>query len=188
MAIRMIKRAKPYQVYWNNPYTGKRESATFATLKEAEKHDALITYRLKFEKESFLAEAQAEVVPQAPKQATTLEEVCDAYLEAKGVYKDEKKLRWRMEGLKLPLELFGSKPIANLTSGDLQTIMLKHLNKQATMAAGKRATNRLIKPVTVRSRMRTLITIMNYLIILKMEEMESFLNFIYQKIKISLDF
>ena len=108
MAIRMIKRAKPYQVYWNDPYTGKRKSASFSTLKEAEKYDALINYRLKYEKESFLEDVQAEVVPvPKPEQPQTLEEVCEAYLEASGAYKKEKTLRWRMDGLKIPLELFG---------------------------------------------------------------------------------
>ena len=115
MAIRTIKRAKPYQVYWNDPYTEKRESKTFATRKEAEKYDAQINYRLKYEKESFLAEAQ-DAAEQPASQQQTLEEVCAAYLEASGAYKKEKTLRWRMDGLRLPLGLFGSKPITAITA------------------------------------------------------------------------
>ncbi len=161
MAIRTINRAKPYQVYWNDPYTGKRGTKTFATRKEAEKYDAQINYRLKYEKESFLAEAQ-EAAAQPAAQPQTLEEVCEAYLEDSGAYKKEKTLRWRMDGLKIPLELFGSKPIAKITAEDLQTIMLKHLNTKATTAGGKRNTDHLIKPVTARSRMKTLITVFNW--------------------------
>ncbi len=164
MAIRTVKRAKPYQVYWNDPFTGKRKSETFATRKEAEKYDAQINYRLKYEKESFLAEAQ-EAAAQPAAQPQTLEEVCEAYLEASGAYKKEKTLRWRMDGLKIPLELFGSKPIAKITAEDLQTVMMKHLNTKKTTAGGaggKRNTDHLIKPVTARSRMKTLITVFNW--------------------------
>ena len=39
MAIRERKgRASPWQCYWNNPITGKRECANFATRLEAEKN------------------------------------------------------------------------------------------------------------------------------------------------------
>ncbi len=161
MAIRTINRAKPYQVYWNDPYTGKRKSETFATRKEAEKYDAQINYRLKYEKKSFLAEAQ-EAAVQPVVQPQTLEEVCAAYLEASGAYKNEKRLRWRMDGLKIPLELFGSKPIAEITTNDLETIMLKHLSKKATTAGGKRSTDHLVKPITAKNRMKTLITVLNW--------------------------
>ena len=41
MAIRYRKgRASPWQCYWNNPLTGKRECANFGTQHEAEKHDS----------------------------------------------------------------------------------------------------------------------------------------------------
>jgi integrase len=46
-------RASPYRVYWNNPFTKRREHASFATLEEARKHDSLIRHRLKHERESF---------------------------------------------------------------------------------------------------------------------------------------
>ena len=50
MAIREWKgRASPWQCYWNNPLTGKRECANFATRQEAEKHDSLIKHRIKFD-------------------------------------------------------------------------------------------------------------------------------------------
>ncbi|GAB1254497.1 hypothetical protein Defa_19840 [Desulfovibrio sp. TH_2024_36128] len=53
MAIRYRQgRASPWQCYWNNPFTGKRESESFVTQPEAEKHDSLIKHRLRFERES----------------------------------------------------------------------------------------------------------------------------------------
>lgn len=54
MAIRKRPgRASPFQVFWNNPFTGKRESKSFASLDEAKKHDAFIKYQLKYEREAF---------------------------------------------------------------------------------------------------------------------------------------
>ena len=46
-----------YQVYWNNPYTGARESKTFHTLAEARKHDSLIKHQLQFETDLFKPES-----------------------------------------------------------------------------------------------------------------------------------
>ncbi|MDR2892963.1 MAG: tyrosine-type recombinase/integrase [Deltaproteobacteria bacterium] len=73
MAIRRRKdRAKQYQVYWNNPFTGKRESVSFDTLAEARKEDSLVQHRLKHERESFRPEEEdlrrtggtvAEIIP-----------------------------------------------------------------------------------------------------------------------------
>ena len=46
-------RPSPYRVYWNNPFTRKREHASFSSLPEAKKYDSLIKHRLKHEKEFF---------------------------------------------------------------------------------------------------------------------------------------
>ncbi len=92
----------------------------------------------------------------------TLEVVCNAYLEASGAYKKEKALRWRMDGLRLPLELFGSKPIDQISANDLQEVMAMLLNAKATTAGGRRSTNRLVKPTTARNRMKTFITVLNW--------------------------
>lgn len=57
MAIRKRKgRASPYQVYWNNPFSGKRESASFLSLAEARKAESLTKHRLQYERESFRSE------------------------------------------------------------------------------------------------------------------------------------
>ena len=59
MAIRKRRGASglAYQVYWNNPYTGARESKTFHSLSEARKHDSLIKHQLQFETENFKPES-----------------------------------------------------------------------------------------------------------------------------------
>ena len=70
MAIRYRKgRASPWQCYWNNPLTGKRECANFITQHEAEKHDSLIKHRIKFDRESF---KKGEMESEEP-QTITLE-------------------------------------------------------------------------------------------------------------------
>lgn len=62
MAIRERKgSARPWQCYWNNPFTGKRESLSFATKEEAEKEDSLVRHRLRFERESFRPEIKSEL-------------------------------------------------------------------------------------------------------------------------------
>lgn len=54
MAIREQKgRARPFFVYWTNPFTKKRESRSCETRAEAEKLDAFVKYQLKYERESF---------------------------------------------------------------------------------------------------------------------------------------
>lgn len=57
MAIRQRKgRRKPWEVYWNNPFTLKRESLYVETEEEAKKQDALKKYQLKFERDMFRRE------------------------------------------------------------------------------------------------------------------------------------
>lgn len=60
--IRSGSRKKRYEVYWNNPFTGKRQSLYFSTEPEAEKEDALIKYRLKYEREWFVPESDDEAI------------------------------------------------------------------------------------------------------------------------------
>lgn len=42
-----------WRAVWRNPFTGQKESASFATKQEAEKHDSLIKHRLKYDRDSF---------------------------------------------------------------------------------------------------------------------------------------
>ena len=61
MAIREVKgRKRPFVVYWDNPFTKRRESKACATRQEAEKLDALVKYQLKYEREAFRREAMEE--------------------------------------------------------------------------------------------------------------------------------
>lgn len=61
MAIRKRKGKSgiAYQVYWNNPYTGKRESKTYGTLAEARSFDSLTLHRLAHEQTSFKPQEMA---------------------------------------------------------------------------------------------------------------------------------
>jgi integrase len=79
MAIRRRKdRAKQYQVYWNNPFTGKRESLAFETLAEARKKDSLIQHRLKHERESFRPDEE-----DTQQTGRTVAEIIPLYLASK---------------------------------------------------------------------------------------------------------
>ena len=61
MAIRQRKgRKKPWEVYWNNPFTLKRESLYVETEEEAKKQDALKKYQLKYERDSFRKDEVSE--------------------------------------------------------------------------------------------------------------------------------
>lgn len=61
MAIRQrVGRKKPWEVYWNNPFTLKRESLYVETEEEAKKQDALKKYQLKYERDLFRREDGSE--------------------------------------------------------------------------------------------------------------------------------
>ena len=61
MAIRQRKgRRKPWEVYWNNPFTLKRESLYVETEEEAKKQEALKKYQLKYERDSFRKDEVSE--------------------------------------------------------------------------------------------------------------------------------
>ena len=78
MAVRYRKQSKTWQVYWNNPITGKRESLNYKTKEEAEKENSLILHRLKYERESF---RPAEEPTQ--NENPTFEQVYLVYLQEK---------------------------------------------------------------------------------------------------------
>ena len=77
MAIRQRKgRRKPWEVYWNNPFTLKRESLYVETEEEAKKQDALKKYQLKYERELFQRDASVE-----PKAEHTFESAYYLFLK-----------------------------------------------------------------------------------------------------------
>ena len=117
MAVRERKgRASPWQCYWNNPLTGKRECANFSTRQEAEKHDSLIKHRIKFERESFKGEEKEE------KELTelTLETCYLQYLKEKQFSK--KGIEWQMDAMRYPLRKIGMLSVNSITRKHLEQI------------------------------------------------------------------
>ena len=147
MAVRYRKgRASPWQCYWNNPYTGKRECANFRAKEEAEKHDSLIKHRLRFERESFRTEEDEEENAPDSRQLT-LEACYILYLKQKQFTK--KGMSWQMDAMRQPLKSLGATPIDKIGRMQLQNIMDE---------MGKAN----VKPVTVRARMSVLRTVLRW--------------------------
>lgn len=135
MAIRQRKnRSKAWEVYWNNPYTGKRQSANFATEAEAKKHDALVKYKLEFEKEDFKPDIPTEG---SQKEVTTLGEVYLHYLKVKNF--DKKGLQWQM---------FCMRPILN----KLQTRDIKSIERKDVLKLLDADMQTKLSPASVRNR------------------------------------
>ena len=143
MAIRERKgRASPWQCYWNNPLTGKRECANFGTRKEAEKHDSLIKHRIKFDRESFQKEEMEEKVEELTFEACYLE-----YLKEKKFNK--KGLLWQMDAMRYPLKIIGSLSVQSITKAHLEKIKEDMLDMP-------------VKPVSVRCRLSVLRTVLRW--------------------------
>lgn len=144
MAIRYRKgRASPWQCYWNNPLTGKRECANFPTQHEAEKHDSLIKHRLKFDRESFAQEGTES----EETQATTLEACYLLYLRERQFSKES--LQWQIKTMRYPLSRLGGKPVGDITRKDIESIMSDMLQWN-------------VKPVTVREYLSVLRTVLRW--------------------------
>lgn len=140
MAIRERKgRKSPWQCYWNNPLTGKREGVNFATRMEAEKHDSLIKHRIRFDRESFKEEEEHD-----EPYAATLESCYLLYLREKQF--NRSGLKWQMDSMRTPLEKIGAIPVTDITPSHISSIM-------SGMFAEK------VKPVTVRGRLSVLRTV-----------------------------
>lgn len=143
MAIRERKgRLSPWQVYWNNPFTGKRECANFKTETEAKKHDSLIRHRLKFERESFRPEEE-ENEPEL-----TLENAYILYLKEKQF--DKAGLDWQLESMKPVLQEYGHTPVKDMTREIFVSVMEKMKLKPN------------VKPVTVRGRLSVFRTVLKW--------------------------
>jgi integrase len=112
MAIRRRKdRARQYQVYWNNPFTGKRESLSFDTLAEARKEDSLIQHRLKHERETFRPDEEG---PQ--RTGGTVAEIVPLYLASKKF--TPKNLQNILEHLKTVAAAFDKREAVSLEKKD----------------------------------------------------------------------
>lgn len=117
MAIRKRQgRASPFQVFWNNPFTGKRESKCFRTLTEAERHDSLIKHKLKHEREDFRPE---NYTTDDDTPTVTLDGLCFLYMRAKVASPaNTKKLISHMRPL---LAVFG-----HMAPEEIQTKDIRH--------------------------------------------------------------
>ncbi len=142
MAVRYRQgRASPWQCYWNNPLTGKRECANFATRPEAEKHDSLIKHRLKFDRESFQQEEAQE------ETELTLETCYLQYLKRKQFTR--KGLAWQMDAMRFPLRKFGTMAITAISKTHLEAL------KEEMLAMP-------VKPASTRGRLSVLRTVLRW--------------------------
>lgn len=144
MAIRFRKKYKSWQVYWNNPDTGKRESKTFATKEEAEKENALLKYQMRYERERFFGQ---EVSLSQPVQKT-LEQVYLEYLLERKFSRSN--LDAHRHKLKTALQILGQLPIAEITKADLERV-------KSTLLADPS-----LARATVATRLSALRTLMRY--------------------------
>lgn len=136
MAIReRTGRAKPWQVYWNNPFTGKRESASFETKAEAEKEDSLIKHRLRFERESFRQDEK-----ETYEKALTLEAVYMMYLKEKQF--TQRNLANQLSAFRPILRIIGQVKLDKIDTGLLAEVKDAMLQQTPTPAtAHRRLTN-----------------------------------------------
>lgn len=109
--------SQPWQVYWNNPYTGKRESISFATKEEAEKENSLIIHRLKYERESF------RPIDVVDAKSLTLEETLFLYLKAKQFNKVA--LQCQMAGFKPILAEYGQVEVEAIGKDVFRALQVK---------------------------------------------------------------
>lgn len=128
MAIRERKgRKKPWEVYWNNPFTFKRESLYVESEEEAKKQDALKKYQLKYEREIFLWEESQE-----RKIEHTFESAY--YLFLKDRRFSEIALKRHLKNMKPSLLLLKDTPLAEIDSAKLK-IVIEHLRSRGIKAS-----------------------------------------------------
>ena len=121
MAIRERKgRAAPFEVYWINPWTKKRESRSFVNRQEAEKEDSLIKHRLKFDRESFDKGDVYEQETHNEDTALTLHDGYLLYLRKKQFTK--KGTSWQIDAVRYPLQKLGARPLASITKKHLEKL------------------------------------------------------------------
>ena len=162
MAIRERPgRASRYQVYWNNPITGKRESISFATLHEAKKHDSLIKHRLEFERESFRPDNYEEET-----EGISVETLCYLYIKDRRLTtSNASKMLSAIDPL---LQDIGHMDINGLTKQVIMSCMQKHLDSYVRSPKRKGTSSssplqpQKIKPITVKNRFGILKSALNW--------------------------
>lgn len=119
MAIRKRPgRPRPYEVYWNNPFTGKRETKYFSTKCEAEKENSLVLHRLKYEKEYFRPTDENDDF-----QDGTVNQILALYLSESGM--SGINLTNTLHHLKTITKTFGKRDVVTLEKADLVSYMAK---------------------------------------------------------------
>ncbi|MFI3272004.1 MAG: site-specific integrase [Pseudomonadota bacterium] len=147
MAIRYrAGRSAPWQTYWTNPHTKKREYANFVTEEEAKKEESLVKHRLRFDRDSFPDGTQDAIQEQQP-EYNTLEAIYLQYLRSKQFSKTE--LRRQIYSMRKILCMIGSKEITDIGKQDIEHVM-------DTLKASD------VKPVTVRSYLAVLRACLNW--------------------------
>lgn len=130
MAVQYRKdRKKKWRVYWNNPHTGRRESESFLTEREAREYDSTILHRLRFEPESF-----SGIPVEKPQEALTIEALVLLYLEDRKLKPDN--LREELGHASAVLRVIGNILTPTLTKNDMRRAVkaLKDAgNKQNTI-------------------------------------------------------
>lgn len=119
MAIRYRKdRKSPWQVYWNNPITGIRETKSFADEGDAKGHDSLMKHRIKYERDYF---APTEHADDAEEGVLTVGDVLHLYLKAKRLKADN--LRDTLLHVKYILPMIGHIPVMELSKADMRSVV-----------------------------------------------------------------
>lgn len=117
MAIIKLKgRAKPFRVYWRNPYTKKLETTHFDNIGDARKHNSQIEHWLKYEPEQFVPEEEL-----SSSGELTVESVVWAYLKDRQL--KPKSLRDTIYHLKAVLPEVGFVPVAELSKSHMRGLV-----------------------------------------------------------------
>lgn len=131
MAIRERQgRARPFEVYWKNPFSGRIQSRSFETRQEAEKEDSLVKHRLRFERESF-----RQGINEQEQNQVSLESVYISYLREKQF--PDVSMAKQISSMKPILALIGQYDIARIDSQDIRELYSKLKTpacKQATIS------------------------------------------------------
>lgn len=139
MAIR--KKNAGYLVYYRNPHTGRQESFAVQTKEEAKKQDALVKYRLKFERDSFKRDDAAQ-----ERKGDTFEDAVYLFLNAKRY--DKASLKSQLAQLKPWLDAFRGLGLDEVDKGRIGAVKADLLGKT--------------KPSTVRRKMAALRSVLHW--------------------------
>lgn len=118
MAIQFrANRKTPWVVYWQNPYTAKRESKAFLCKNDAEEFNVRIKYKLEYERHFFLPEEFCN-----PDTRLTFDEVYALYIKEKAF--SGRNLAVQIRNLRMFFEAFGTKTVEDISKKDVKAIMV----------------------------------------------------------------